>query len=53
MKRWNEMMKKVAGMFAIAPMGIALILLAGNTAPTCGEIEPLEPVCKVASDCER
>ena len=36
----------------IGPAALLLIFAAGNTAPMCGEIEPLDPICEAASECE-
>ena len=42
----------IAKILGLAPLGLLFIIVAGNTSPTCGEVEPLEPVCSEASECD-
>lgn len=44
--------KTIRHLMRLSPAAVLLFALMGNTANSCGEIEPLEPFCQAAVDCE-
>jgi len=51
-KAIENTLRTIAAGLGIAPLAFLFVIAAGNSSPTCGEMEPLEPVCSEASNCE-